>query len=342
MKRAFLHAARAMGLFALCRWWTRRQLRILCYHGIWIGPPPHYGDRLFMSPRRFAERMSLIERRGYRVISLADALQRHAQGRTRARDVVITIDDAWLGTYLHMLPELERRGYPATLYVTTYYVLARYPVLNVLLGYLCSQHESTSVLAQIVPDELGPAQRVAALIAGIDALPTLEARWAEVGRIAGLLSKQIDVDAVAVAFRLMDEGQLRDAMGRGIDLQLHTHTHRMHGQDPDLVGEEIELNRANLARIVDRPAHSFVHFCYPSGEHDPRVFDSLTKAGILSATTTEFGLNRQGENTLALHRILDGESTSDIEFEAQLSGFWGLMQSLRDRANRYVTMEQFK
>ncbi len=329
MKRAFLYLARALGLFALCSWWTRKHLRILCYHGIWLGPPPHYGDRLFMSPCRFADHMALLERWGMRVIPLDEALLRHAQGRTRAHDVVITIDDAWLGTYLHMVPELERRGFPATLYVTTYYVLARRPVINVLLGYLCSRPDSAKVLSQLATGAMTHAQRVAALVYRVEALPTLEERWSEVRRLAGLLSPGSDIDAIAPAFRLMEEHQLRDAAGRGIDIQLHTHTHRMHNQDPARVRNEIQLNREKLGAILGKPATDFVHFCYPSGEHDPRVFATLQAAGIESATTTLFDLAAPGSNLLAMPRVLDGESVSDIELAAMLSGFWSCALRLR-------------
>jgi peptidoglycan/xylan/chitin deacetylase (PgdA/CDA1 family) len=329
MKQALLLVARALGLFALCRWWTRDQLRILCYHGIWIGPPPHYGDRLYMSAARFAARMALIDRLGYRVIGLDEALQRHGQGRNRARELVITIDDAWLGTYRHMLPELERRGFPSTLYVTTYYVETQRPVLNVLLGYLASRPGGAAWLQKLVPPEVPPGQRLSHLVQAVDALPTLDERWREVQRIAALLPDAPPIDTLATAFSLMAPEQLQDAARRGMDIQLHTHTHRMHGQVPERVAAEIALNRQRLAVILNRPHEQLRHFCYPSGEHDPRVFDAVARSGVASATTTEFGLVGPSAHPLALRRILDGETVSDIEFEAMLSGCWSALTALR-------------
>lgn len=330
MREGLLRLARALGLFRVCRWLTRKHLRVLCYHGIWIGPAPHYGDRLFMSAQRFRERMALIERCGYRVIPLAEAERRHARGETRGDDVVITIDDAWIGTYLHMLPELERRGYPATLYVPTYYAGAQRPVLNVLLGYLCSRPGAPDALEQL---QLGPgthAQRVEALVARVEALPTLNERWADTRRLAAQLAPGIDIDALGEAFRLMDAPQLRDAAARGIDVQLHTHTHRMHGHDAALVEREIALNRAALSTMLGRPAEDFVHFCYPSGDFVDGDRRALQSCGVRSATTTRIGLVSPGSNPYAMPRILDGESMSEIELEAMLSGFWSLALRLRD------------
>lgn len=334
MKRALLLAARALGLFALCRWWTRDQLRILCYHGIWIGPAPHYGDRLFMSPGRFAARMALIDRLGYRVIGLDEAVQRHASGHSRARDLVITIDDAWLGTYQHMLPVLERHGFPSTLYVPTYYVEARRPVLNVMLGYLMSRPGGDALLQQLVPRELPPAQRLPHLVQAVDALPTLDARWREVQRIAALLPEALPLEAVATAFRLMDPDQLRDAARRGVDVQLHTHTHRMHGQDPARVAAEIALNRERLSAILDFPIERFRHFCYPSGDHESKIFATMATAGVVSATTTEVGMNGVAANRFALRRILDGEYLDDLEFEAMLTGFWSALSKVKSGLQR--------
>lgn len=329
MKRALLLAARACGLFALCRWITRGQLRILCYHGIWIGPEPHYGDRLFMSAERFAARMALLARLGYRVIGLDEAMQRHLRGGSRARDLVITIDDAWLGTYRHMLPVLERHGYPATLYVTTYYAQARRPVLNVLLGYLFSRPGGQAALSRLTPPDAPPEGRLEMIVRSVDALPTLDARWQEVQRLAGLVPGAPSIEVLAESFGLMTPEQLRDAAKRGLDIQLHTHTHRMHGQDPDRVAAEVMRNREELSTILARPPETFRHFCYPSGEHDPRVFDALTRVGVRSATTTEFGLVTKGDHPLALNRILDGQSVSGLELEAVLSGFWPVIKGLQ-------------
>lgn len=334
MRTAVLQVARACGLFALSRWLTRGQLRILCYHGIWNGPPPHYGDCLFMSPARFAARIDGLARRGYRVITLDEACRRLPRGELGARDIVITIDDAWAGIVPHMLPVLQRHGYAATLYVTTYYALAQKPVLNVLIGYLVERARRRPDAAQLPAGcaaDMRPAALAARLAAHVDALPTLDARWAEVKRLA--VAFDIDLAALTAqgAFMLMSPAQLREAAAQGVDLQLHTHTHRLHDFSAEPVGRELALNRAHLADIAGVAPGALRHFCYPSGEYDPVVFASLRAAGIVSATTTEFGLNPPQAEPLALKRILDCESMSDLDIEARLSGFWSLLGALRAR-----------
>ena len=75
MKIVVFRLAKAFGLFALSRWLTRRGLRILCYHGIWLGEG-HYGNFLFMSPEVFAGRMAFLSHAGHPVLSLEEAAAR--------------------------------------------------------------------------------------------------------------------------------------------------------------------------------------------------------------------------------------------------------------------------
>ena len=319
MRQRLLGLLRGLGVFALARWLTRGQQRILCYHGIWTGPPPHFGDCLFMSPARFGARMAWLARSGWRVIPLDDACRRVADGRVRTRDIAITIDDAWAGIVPHMLPVLRGHGFAATLYVTTYYVLAQRPVLNVLIGYLVERAAHR------------PAQPAAALAAQIDALSSLPERWAAVQRLAGELGVDLDTLQSNAAFMLMSPAQLRQAHAEGIDIQLHTHTHRLHDFSASAVRRELDVNRAQLAQLLGVAPASLRHFCYPSGDYEPRVFDTLRSAGVVSATTTEFGLNPARAEPLALKRILDCESMTELDLEARLSGLWSLLGTLRRR-----------
>jgi peptidoglycan/xylan/chitin deacetylase (PgdA/CDA1 family) len=332
VRQSLLRLAQWCGLFAVARRLTRSQLRILCYHGIWLGPQPHYGDCLFMSAGRFRQRMAMLARKGYRVIPLGQACRDLREGRVGARDVVITIDDAWAGTGEYMLPELRAHGYAATLYVTTESVLSQQPVLHVMLAYMVERTRRPEVLSALVGEPgsggLPQAQIVARLGRRVSAPPDAAAQEAELVR----LGEALGVDATALlasrAFHLMTPAALRRAHDEGVDIQLHTHSHRM--PDFDLVRMRGELvhNREALEGIVgaDLP---LVHFCYPGGANHPSLFPLLRELGIQSATTTEPGLNPPEANPLLLRRILDCESLSDLDLEARLSGFWTLLAGLR-------------
>ncbi|MFC5768213.1 polysaccharide deacetylase family protein [Thauera sinica] len=334
LKTAILFAAQYLGLFSLCRYLTRRHLRILCYHGTWLGPAPHYGDCLFMNAKRFQQRMDALKRRGYRVIPLAQACERLPAGRLGARDIVITIDDGWKGAYRHMLPVLEECGFPATLYIATEPVLLGEPLLHLLTPYLLARScRNPADHAGLFP-ELGlkttDQARIAEALAGhVSRHATAADRRAALARIGDRLGVDTTDLETRGAFSLMDPDEIRLARARGVDVQLHTHTHRMHNFDAARVATEITLNRQHLAPITGQDESEFVHFCYPSGLHRDTIYPILRRAGIRSATTTDFGLNAPSAEPLALKRILDCESMSNLELEARLCGFWSLVTGIR-------------
>lgn len=342
MKQTVLKVAKAIGLFALCRRITRKQLRILCYHGVWLGDQPHFGDCLYMAPQTFEKRVAMLLRTGYPVLTLGAAVEGLRRGTLPDAAVVITIDDAWYGTFRHMVPVLQESGLPATLYVTTYYALKRRPVLNVLISFMVARAARLPALDELVPEinagaaapGVLPTEYASELAARVDALPTLEARWEAIERVASALGADLATIVSERWFDLMTEDELRATDSAGIDIQLHTHSHRMHGFDRARVRDELERNRTELARILGRDGQLLDHFCYPSGMYDPSIYSVLREAGVRSATTTEFGLNPPDSNPLALKRILDCQSMTDLDIEARLSGFWSLLSGLRRRLQR--------
>jgi peptidoglycan/xylan/chitin deacetylase (PgdA/CDA1 family) len=331
--------AKRLGLFGLARWLTRGRLRILCYHGVWIGPAPHYGDCLFVSAGMFERRMAMLAEQGYRVLSLSQAVELLAARQVGMRDVVITIDDAWQGTERHMLPVLEKHRFPATLYVPTSNVVSGEPVLPVLVVYLVTEatrrgrHDKLAGLLPSLPAEreLELADRLEAWLLGFPGWPERLAALRAVGQALGL---DIDTLLASGAFSLMNPAALQRAAQSGVDVQLHTHHHTMHGMDAAGVRQEIELNRTTLATLLECDPASLRHLCYPSGEHDRSVFDVLRRCNVQTATTTEFGLAGSDDAQWALPRILDGELLSEIQLEARLSGFWSLAKGLRGLMSR--------
>ena len=57
----------------------------------------------------------------------------------------------------------------------------------------------------------------------------------------------------------------------------------------------------------------------------------MAALGIKSATTIEPGLNYADTPRFALKRVVDGHPVSDIEFEAEMTGFMEIVRALRER-----------
>ena len=74
------------------------------------------------------------------------------------------------------------------------------------------------------------------------------------------------------------------------------------------------------------------HFCYPSGEWDRLHWPVLENHNVRTATTCESGLVNADTPRFAMNRILDSARISQIEFEAEVSGFNELIRQVRRRA----------
>jgi peptidoglycan/xylan/chitin deacetylase (PgdA/CDA1 family) len=307
-----LQVARALGGFAVARRLTRRGVRILCYHGTWRAADGFAGDSMFIARETFRRRLQTIRRLGYPVISLSDAV-RALRGETALPDagVVITIDDGWYGTYADMLPALRDYGMPATLYCDSGTVQSRMAVPHVMARWLRKVKGPAAL----------PEAAEQAFAAATDIPTPLASRFAALDRFTAAAGIDPAPYKAVRAFDYMLPEELRAAAEAGLDVQLHTHNHTLSDLSAAVVRAEVAANRAALAEMLPASAAPLEHFCYPSGVCSAAAGDVLAAAGVVSATTTAQGIARKGMNPYLLPRLLDGEQVTDIEFEAELSGF---------------------
>ncbi|MFA5495311.1 MAG: polysaccharide deacetylase family protein [Porticoccaceae bacterium] len=340
LKHRVLSYARRLGLFRLARLATARKIRILAYHGIWLGDG-HFGNFLYMSPDKFARRMALLAEWGYPVVALDAATAANGRGTLPKLATVITIDDGWYGTWSKMLPELEHHGYPATLYLTTYYCLSQAPVVDVALQYCF--HAGVADAIHLDGYGFGPfamgteAERQHALGAALDRVASLANDGERQAFLQALCAAAgIDWHRMSAErwFHLMTAEEVADAGRRGIHFELHTHHHRISHRGQDCLAEELAVNRDHITRLTGRSPR---HFCYPSGRFTSAVWPTLERCNIASATTTDIGLTDDRLPIYALPRILDGQDVSELEFEAEMSGFMELGRRLRGACRRWFT-----
>jgi len=331
LRRTVLGAADALGVNRRLAGsaWRAKRLLILCYHGFALRDEHRWDPQLFMSGETFRRRLRFLRDNRFNVLTLTEALRRLRAGSLPDRAVCLTIDDGLYDFSAVGLPLLSEFGFPATVYVSTYYVEHPWPVFSVMAGYLlwvgASQGVTSLRIRLLGPDPLsiGTAETRLATWERLK----LEAGRAELdgeakNRLLGELARVLRIDyprlLEARLLTLMRPEELRRLDPGLVDLQLHTHRHRV-PEDRELFLRELSDNRDALAR-AGRSTGALVHFCYPSGMHRPAMLPWLREAGVQSATTCEPGLAVAATEPLLLPRFIDTETTTDTEFKAWVSG----------------------
>lgn len=336
MKVAIYTMLKYAGIFSLCRLLTRKKLRILGYHGIWFSEG-HFGNRLFMAPDTFERRMRWLADSGYPVLPLGRAIEHKDENSLPDNAVVITIDDAWYGSYRHMLPTLTRLELPATIYATTYYSVAQQPVFDVALNYILAVGKPARIPATrfgLADGRHFDTARDDDRDALADALKAGAENQTEAVRQEWLKSlctaMELSYDGLIESrqFHLSTVSEISEMQSAGIDIQLHTHNHNIVESDREKLADEIALNREHLAgHITGVPDQ----FCYPSGVNAPEMAGILASAGVKSATLVDAGLVAPDTSNYFLPRILDGEEMHQIEVEAELAGVNECYRTLRQK-----------
>ena len=344
LKLQFLRASRATGLNRSLSGteWRRSRLLILCYHGISQDDEHEWNPQLFMQPQTLERRLEMLKQGGYTVLSLSEGLDRLAKGSLPYRSVVLTFDDGMINFRLHALPILRKYGYPATVYLRTDYCGYRRPVFPPVCAYLLWKKRDSVVpgnseLGWLQPQDLRTPEgrsRAWSSIQRVHQERELSADGHDA--IVAELARHLGIDYMGFVdsriLQIMDPEDVCAIAQEGIDVQLHTHSHRLIttlGQGEEL-RYEIEENRRRIFELTGRNP---VHFCYPSGKYSLDSLPALRRLGIASATTCDPDLAARSSNPLLLPRYIDTDVRSDSEFEAWLSGVGSLLVRLRASKN---------
>jgi len=274
------------------------------------------------------QRFRALRDGGYNVIALGDAVNGLAAGNLPPRSVVLTFDDGFADFALKVHPLLARFGFPATVYLTTYYSQFNYPVFGVFCSYVLWKSSATRVCStDLVPalqsktwNLRDPLDRQAAHRAIVDYADHNALSGADKDSLARHIARTVGVDYEDLLRRrilsLLRPEEVTALSGQSVDFQLHTHRHRT-PRDRTLFLREIEDNRAALSGMTGRNPE---HFCYPSGVYESEFLTWLRESGVRSATTCDTGIADPATDPLLMPRLIDTMNIAPIEFDSWLSG----------------------
>jgi peptidoglycan/xylan/chitin deacetylase (PgdA/CDA1 family) len=322
--------------------WRQQRLLILCYHGISQSDEHQWRPALYIPYPVLQKRLQILQQTRCEILPLSEALMRLRAGTLPPRSVALTFDDGTYDFYKLAYPLLNRYGFPATVYQTTYYAEHDLPVFNLICSYLLWKRrgEQLNALRELglsepmdLRTEAGRHRVVRGLIDFSDRQNLTG--WQKndlAARLAGFLRIDYACLCSQRILQLMNAKELAEVSRNGIDVQLHTHRHRT-PTDEDEFRREIRENRERLQLLTGREAR---HFCYPSGVYREEFFGWLQKEDILSATTCDAGLALRNHPPYRLPRLVDTSARTDLEFESWLGGVGSLIAMRKAARQRYI------
>ena len=306
--------------------WRQERLLILAYHSVSLSDEHQWSGQYSMPPAQFEARLRTLRDGGYNVISLDEGVRRLRERTLPPRSVVITFDDGLYDFSAQALPLLQKYGFPATVYFTSYYAEKVEPIFGLLCSYFLWRGRESHGIREAVglrgdvgewdlSTELGRARAHTALLKTAEHYSAAE-RAELLARLASGAGIDFNDFQRSRVLSLMSRDEIAALAAQGVDVQLHTHRHRM-PEDRDLFLREIEENRAFVEPLRQSRAR---HFCYPSGEYSDQFCDWLERSDIVSATTCDPGLATARTEPLLLPRVVDTSSVSEQDFVGWLTG----------------------
>lgn len=268
---------------------------------------------------RFGEQLdALLE--GRTAVKGADVLEAVAgRGTLPPGAVWITFDDAYGDFYDIAWPVLEGRGLPATQFVATGFVGTSPATFWWDRLHAAIQHGQARSLT--VP-----------LAAGGESVMSLSSRtkvWkrvrTEVKQMPHALAmqsveamiQQLDAPEGVVDTRVMDWDEIRELVGRGLEVGGHTRDHPMLDQ---LTPKAAAVNvAAGFSDLREQVGTVLPAFAYPAGQFNADVAEAVRTCDVELALTTQNGFNRLGSvDPMRVRRVPIGSLASGTAVRLRL------------------------
>ncbi len=330
VKLAALWSMRAIGLFALARWLTRRQFAIIGWHGVSILDEHRDQPNYFLAPETLRQRLVFLNKH-FRIVSLETLVEQHAQGTIQPRQVALTFDDAMYDFRESAMPILKEFSAPATVYVvsSTLDAPTRADMLMLRHTILSSRlsHSPEGLPELPVPMPLSTEdERFDCLRELRQAIFKLPQEGPERPEYVDRMMAAFEVDLSEKVRRrvwdYMTNDEVQATAVDGYSMQPHSHLHRFCPEILDELAEDTRICKERLEKTTGQPA---VDYCYPAGRWNRAAAKIIAEEGMRSGVTCGAGLNSPRTPIHSLKRFVTGDDFSQLEFEFAVSGLQSLI-----------------
>jgi peptidoglycan/xylan/chitin deacetylase (PgdA/CDA1 family) len=280
--------------------------------------------------RDFLNQMDYLGRH-FTIVSLGEALESmsgHSNGASMRRPLaVVTFDDGYAGNRRVLLPLIQARNIPVTIFVATRAIqeqtlywydrlinrfqdgaAVELDLAHLALGRYRINHSrgagNWSVIETLLSDlkQLEPQQRANAVDAILARLPVREAAHRhEVGPLSIEPLRELAASPL-------------------VTIGAHSHCHNILTQLPEsAVRDSLATSKRLLESWTGQPVR---YFAYPNGDYNASVASLVKSAGFECAMTTVARPWTGSDSPFTIPRMGVGRYDSDALFKAKVSGAW--------------------
>ena len=217
--------------------------------------------------------------------------------------LAITFDDAQWDNLHYAQPVLDKHNYKATFYIPTESVDKETLLWHDRLGYIVHQASKDNKQLSGIVDIFNESGYRNGLTEDLKNKLVEFAKTLSVDNRKALLLKleQLNSTETPEWGRLMTWDEIRALSKQGHEIGAHSVTHELLTScDPLHLTHEVVFSKA---RIEAELSKKVVSFCYPNGNHNSEVASAVKQAGYDNAVTTDWGINKHGENRYTMRRF---------------------------------------
>jgi peptidoglycan/xylan/chitin deacetylase (PgdA/CDA1 family) len=282
---------------------SRGSLTILCYHRILPKreKEAYLLPDLAVTPDSFDVQCSEL-RRHYNVLPLCEAADLLYCGYDSDMPLAaITFDDGYRDNFLHAGPILRQHGLRATFFVIAGLAGSREAPWYDRLGRAAQMLRSSGLLEKSLnalghPEVFQNMESPTRIVQAVKRLPPDQRIFAveRLEELAGGDRLDPTIDTI------MQFQELVSLSKEGHEIGSHSLSHEiLTSLDDDEITREIHDSKTQLESGLGSSVRSF---CYPNGDYDSRVLDSIRGAGYDYACTTKSGKNEPSDSPIEMKR----------------------------------------
>ncbi len=270
---------------------------------------------MYVTESAFKNQMIFLARH-YHLISLKELLELWKNGEYN-KDVkygVVTFDDGWLDNYLNAYPILKKYDVPATIFVTTSLIGTNRWFWPEKLSYLLlNKYQNLQGLGESLDDIKNDVilsiftmineKQDYVISEQIDL--TIEAlkKYTEqsIENALDKIYKLLDI-VVPEERALLNWNEIKEMSSNGVSFGSHTCNHKILTGVPLSEARE-ELERS-MHQLKAKDLNFIPVFCYPNGNYNQEIQNTVSDCGYEAAVTTKFGFEgKKPDDYFGIKRI---------------------------------------